>query len=65
MTPSFTEIDSQDAALLPARTVMSMFSLGNPSNGGNVSCAVSIGDVAVAVGLLLGSGTATGVGRSC
>ncbi len=75
MTLSFAEIDSQHVELLPARTVMSIFTLGGGVNGsggdggdgkgGPVACAVSIGDLTAALGLILGSGAAEGNGSSC
>jgi hypothetical protein len=75
MTLSFAEIDSQHVELLPARTVMSLFNLGGGVNGsggnggdaksGPVACAVSIGDLTAALGLILGSGSAEGNGSSC
>ncbi|HEX2291249.1 MAG TPA: hypothetical protein VHH53_13880 [Pseudonocardiaceae bacterium] len=76
MTLSFAEIDSQHVELLPARTVMSLFTLGDPGingsggdggdgKGGPVACAVSIGDLTAALGLILGSGSAEGSGSSC
>ena len=74
MTLSFAEIDSQHVELLPARTVMSLFTLsgvsgsggdGGSGAGGTVSCLVSIGDLTAALGLILGSGSAEGSGSSC
>ena len=84
MTLSFAEIDSQHVELLPARTVMSLFTLsgkggggqghggingvggdGGDGKGGPVACAVSIGDLTAALGLILGSGAAEGNGSSC
>ncbi len=74
MTLSFAEIDSQHVELLPARTVMSLFTLsgvsgsggdGGSGAGGTVSCLVSIGDLTAALGLILGSGAAEGNGSSC
>ncbi|MGH3985018.1 MAG: hypothetical protein ACRDST_20600 [Pseudonocardiaceae bacterium] len=71
MTLSFAEIDSQHVELLPARTVMSLFTLGSgkDSNGGGdggpVSCVVSIGQLSVALGVLLAGGAADGTGSSC
>ena len=77
MTLSFAEIDSQHVELLPARTVMSLFTLGGhggvngsggdggSGTGGTVSCLVSIGDLTAALGLILGSGAAEGNGSSC
>jgi hypothetical protein len=74
MTLSFADIDSQHAELLPARTVMSMFTLndingkggaGGSGKGGTVSCLVSIGNLSAALGLILGSGAADGNGTSC
>ena len=76
MTLTFAEIDSQHVELLPARTVMSLFTLGDPGingsggdggdgKGGPVACAVSIGDLTAALGLILGSGSAEGSGSSC
>jgi hypothetical protein len=68
MKLSFAEIDSQHVELLPARTVMSMFILGNccgnggagGSSGGNVACGLAIGSVNAVVPILLGAGTAIG-----
>ncbi|HEV7451769.1 MAG TPA: hypothetical protein VGO16_10360 [Pseudonocardiaceae bacterium] len=60
MTLSFAEIDSQHVELLPARTVMSLFTLGGKGgNGGSAdsgpaSCAVSIGSIPVGVGIIAG-----------
>ena len=79
MTLSFAEIDSQHVELLPARTVMSLFTLGGKGSGGingvggdggsgaggPVSCVVSIGNLSAGVGLILGSGAADGTGSSC
>jgi hypothetical protein len=77
MTLSFAEIDSQHVELLPSRTVMSLFTLGGKGGvngsggdggdgkGGPVACAVSIGDLTAALGLILGSGSAEGSGSSC
>jgi hypothetical protein len=66
MTPSFAEIDGQHVELLPARTVMSMFTAGNPPHGGGpISCAVSIGNLGIGIGAILGAGAANGVGTSC
>jgi hypothetical protein len=77
MTLNFAEIDSQHVELLPARTVMSLFTLGGhdgvngsggdggDGKGGPVACAVSIGDLTAALGLILGSGAAEGNGSSC
>jgi hypothetical protein len=77
MTLSFTEIDSQHVELLPARTVMSLFTLGGKGGvnghggaggsgaGGPVSCVVSIGNLSAGVGLILGAGSADGTGSSC
>jgi hypothetical protein len=78
MTLSFAEIDSQHVELLPARTVMSLFTLGGKGGGvngvggdggdgkgGPVACAVSIGNLSLALGLILGSGAADGTGSSC
>ena len=77
MTLSFAEIDSQHVELLPARTVMSLFTLGGKGGvngvggdggdgkGGPVACAVSIGNLSLALGLILGGGAAEGNGSSC
>jgi hypothetical protein len=78
MTLNFAEIDSQHVELLPARTVMSLFTLGGKGGGingvggsggagaaGPVSCVVSIGNLSAGVGLILGSGAADGTGSSC
>ncbi|MGH3985274.1 MAG: hypothetical protein ACRDST_21945 [Pseudonocardiaceae bacterium] len=76
MTLSFAEIDSQHVELLPARTVMSIFTLGGgdvngvggdggDGKGGPVACAVSLGNLSLALGLILGSGAADGTGSSC
>ena len=79
MTLNFAEIDSQHVELLPARTVMSLFTLGGGKGGGingvggsggagaggPVSCVVSIGNLSAGVGLILGSGAADGTGSSC
>ena len=77
MTLSFTEIDSQHVELLPARTVMSLFTLGGKGGinghggdggdgkGGPVACGVSLGNLSLALGLILGSGAADGTGSSC
>jgi hypothetical protein len=77
MTLSFAEIDSQHVELLPARTVMSLFTLGGKGGvnghggaggsgaGGPVSCVVSIGNASVVLGAILGAGSADGNGSSC
>jgi hypothetical protein len=75
MTLSFADIDSQHVELLPARTVMSMFTFGGDINGkgghggsgkgGTVSCLISIGNLPLGLGALLGSGAADGSGTSC
>jgi hypothetical protein len=74
MTLSFAEIESQHVELLPARTVMSLFTLGGGRDGGSdggagiggpVACVVSIGNASVGAGLILGSGAAQGAGESC
>jgi hypothetical protein len=77
MTLSFAEIDSQHVELLPARTVMSLFTLGGKGGvnghggaggsgaGGPVSCVVSIGNASVGLGAILGAGSADGHGSSC
>ncbi|MCA1705770.1 MAG: hypothetical protein LC808_21900 [Actinobacteria bacterium] len=77
MTLNFAEIDSQHVELLPARTVMSLFTLGGKGGvnghggaggsgaGGPVSCAVSIGNLSLGLGLLIASGAADGTGNSC
>ena len=79
MTLSFAEIDSQHVELLPARTVMSVFALGGKGSGGingvggdggdgkggPVACPVSIGNISLALGLVLGAGSADGTGSSC
>ncbi|MCA1709949.1 MAG: hypothetical protein LC808_44365 [Actinobacteria bacterium] len=75
MTLNFAEIDSQHVELLPARTVMSLFNLGGGVNGyggaggsgagGPVSCVVSIGNLSVGLGAILGAGSADGTGSSC
>jgi hypothetical protein len=71
MTLSFAEIESQRLELLPARTVMSIFTAGNQGGspghggGGNVSCALSIGNLGIGIGAILGAGTGGGVGTSC
>jgi hypothetical protein len=67
MTLSFADIDSQHIELLPARTVMSMFTAGGPPHGGGgpVSCAVSIGNLGIGIGAILGAGAAMGSGTSC
>ena len=77
MTLNFAEIDSQHVELLPARTVMSLFTLGGKGGinghggaggsgaGGPVACVVSIGNASVGAGLILGSGAAQGAGESC
>jgi hypothetical protein len=77
MTLSFAEIDSQHVELLPARTVMSLFTLGGKGGvnghggaggsgaGGPVSCVVSIGNLSAGVGAILGAGSADGHGSSC
>jgi hypothetical protein len=74
MALSFAEIDSQHTELLPARTVMSMFTFGGVNGkggnggagkGGTVSCLISIGDLTAALGLILGTGSAEGSGSSC
>jgi hypothetical protein len=71
MKLSFAEIDSQHVELLPARTVMSMFILGNcckggtgGGTGGGDACVVSIGGLAAGVGAILGAGTATATGNN-
>jgi hypothetical protein len=71
MKLSFAEIDSQHVELLPARTVMSMFILGCCSNGANGggtgggdACVVSIGGLALGLGLILGAGGATATGNN-
>ncbi|MDQ4094435.1 MAG: hypothetical protein M3143_13910 [Actinomycetota bacterium] len=72
MTLSFAEIDSQHVELLPARTVMSLFTLGGGKHGhgghgegGSVSCLISIGNLSVGLGAILGTGSADGHGSSC
>ena len=72
MTLSFAEIDSQHVELLPARTVMSLFTLGGhgkghggDGSGGPVACVVSIGNLSAGVGAILGAGSADGEGASC
>ena len=77
MTLSFAEIDSQHVELLPARTVMSLFTLGGKGDikghggaggsgaGGPVACVVSIGNASVGLGAILGAGSADGTGSSC
>ncbi len=77
MTLSFVEIDSQHVELLPARTVMSLFTLGGKGGvhghggaggdgaGGPVACPVSIGNLSAGVGLILAGGSADGTGSSC
>jgi hypothetical protein len=69
MTLSFADIESQHAELLPARTVMSLFTLsghhGGEAESGPVACLISIGNVSLGLGLLLGSGAADGGGSSC
>ena len=75
---NFAEIDSQHVELLPARTVMSLFTLGGKGGGingvggaggsgeaGPVACVVSIGNASVGLGLILGGGAADGTGSSC
>ena len=72
MKLSFAEIDSQHVELLPARTVMSMFILGNSccsgSNGGGTgggdACVISIGGLGAGIGLILGAGTGTASGNN-
>lgn len=71
MKLSFAEIDSQHVELLPARTVMSMFILGNcckgatgGGTGGGDACVISIGGLAAGVGAILGAGTATASGNN-
>ena len=60
---SFVEIDGQHVELLPARTVMSMFTLseggdgGTGGNGGNAQGGVGV-NVLSGLGVL-GTGTAT------
>jgi hypothetical protein len=80
MALSFAEIDSVYVELLPARTVMSLFTLsgnvtsgdvtgaggnGGSGAGGPVACPVSVGNASAALGLILGSGAADGTGSSC
>jgi hypothetical protein len=77
MTLSFAEIDSQHVELLPARTVMSLFTLGGKGGingsggdggdgkGGPVACPVSIGNLSLGLGLILAGGSADGTGSSC
>jgi hypothetical protein len=75
MTLSFADIDSQHVELLPARTVMSMFTFGGDINGkggsggsgkgGTVSCLISLGNLPLGLGAILGSGAADGSGTSC
>ena len=79
MNMRFAEIDSQHVELLPARTVMSVFTLGGKGSGGingvggdggdgkggPVACPVSIGNISLALGLILGGGAAEGNGSSC
>jgi hypothetical protein len=78
MALSFTEIDGQHVELLPARTVMSLFTLGDGgsvngkggsggsgSGGSALSCLISIGNASVGLGAILGSGAADGNGTSC
>jgi hypothetical protein len=73
MTMSFVEIDSQHVELLPARTVMSLFTLGGGRHGGHggdgtggpVACVVSIGNLSLGLGAILGAGGAGGHGASC
>ena len=74
MTLSFAEIDSQHVELLPARTVMSLFTLsgvngsggdGGAGKGGTVSCLISIGGLTAGLGAILGAGSAEGSGSSC
>ena len=72
MTLSFADIDSQSVELLPARTVMSVFTLhgrgdinghggnGGDGKGGTVSCLISVGNLSAGVGAILGSGSADG-----
>jgi hypothetical protein len=76
MALSFTEIDSLQVELLPARTVMSLFTLdgsingkggsgGSGSGGSALSCLISVGNASVGLGAILGSGAADGNGTSC
>ena len=74
MKLSFAEIDSQHVELLPARTAMSLFNLGGCCSGGGGTpvapsggdaCVVSIGNLSLPIGILLGAATATGSGTSC
>jgi hypothetical protein len=78
MALSFTEIDSLHAELLPARTVMSLFTVGEGGSingkggaggsgqgGSSLSCLISIGNASVGLGAILGSGAADGNGTSC
>jgi hypothetical protein len=77
MTLSFADIDSQHVELLPGRTVMSMFIFsgkgdingkggsGGSGKGGTVSCLISLGNLPLGLGALLGSGAADGSGTSC
>jgi hypothetical protein len=71
MKLSFAEIDSQHVELLPARTAMSMFILGNCCGGGGggggggdklASCVVGINELNLGLGLILATGTANGGG---
>jgi hypothetical protein len=71
MTLSFAEIDGQHVELLPARTVMSLFTLGGGKNNvggdadsGPVGCAVSIGSIPVG-GAVIGGVGQESFGNSC
>jgi hypothetical protein len=70
MKLSFAEIDSQHVELLPARTVMSMFINGccpggnGGGTGGGDACVISIGGLALGLGLILGTGGATAGGNN-
>jgi hypothetical protein len=62
---SFVEIDGQHVELLPARTVMSAFSLGKGGGDGGTGGAGGAANGGVGVNVLsglgvLGTGTATG-----
>jgi hypothetical protein len=74
MKLSIAEIDSQHVELLPARTVMSLFTLGGKGGGGGgipgggdatQAGVVCIGQLSVALGLILGAGSADGTGTAC
>lgn len=58
---SFAELEGQHLELLPARTVLSLFSTANGGNAGNGEGAVGTMGITVAgIPLIPGGGNATG-----